>query len=40
MSCDVVVSYDKKPGIQAIGTTSADLPPVPGESPTWSRDYE
>ncbi|UOF90085.1 IS630 family transposase [Fodinisporobacter ferrooxydans] len=40
MSCDVVVSYDEKPGIQAIGTTSLDLPPVPGEHPTISRDYE
>lgn len=40
MSCDVVVSYDEKPGIQAIGTTSPDLPSVPGEHPTISRDYE
>jgi transposase len=40
MTCDVVVSYDEKPGIQAIGTTSPDLPPVPGEHPTISRDYE
>lgn len=40
MTCDVVVSYDEKPGIQAIGTTSPDLPPVPGEHPTFARDYE
>jgi len=40
MACDVVISYDEKPGIQAIGTTSADLPPVPGQHATWSRDYE
>src|SRR6202050_1749642 len=26
-----IISYDEKPGIQAIATTSADLPPVPGE---------
>src|SRR5882672_7376591 len=25
-----IVSYDEKPGIQAIATTSPDLPPVPG----------
>lgn len=38
--CDVMLSYDEKPGIQAIGTTSPDLPPIPGEHPTFSRDYE
>jgi transposase len=32
-----VISYDEKPGIQAIGTTSADLPPVPGEHPSPAR---
>ncbi|MEX0974241.1 MAG: IS630 family transposase [Bacillota bacterium] len=36
----VRVSYDEKPGIQAIGATTPDLPPVPGEFPTWGRDYE
>jgi transposase len=36
----VRVSYDEKPGIQAIGPTTPDLPPVPGEFPTWGRDYE
>lgn len=40
MACDVVLSYDEKPGIQATGTTSADLPPVPGEHRSRSRDYE
>ncbi len=34
----VRVSYDEK--IQAIGPTTPDRPPVPGEHPTWSRDYE
>lgn len=38
--CDVMLSYDEKPGIQAIGTTAPDLPPVPGVHPTISRDYE
>jgi transposase len=35
-----IVSYDGKPGIQAIGTTAPDLPPVPGTHPTISRDHE
>ncbi|MEK7233608.1 MAG: IS630 family transposase [Elusimicrobiota bacterium] len=35
-----VLSYDEKPGIQAIGNTSPDLPPVPGEHPTVTRDHE
>ena len=35
-----IVSYDEKPGIQAIATTSADLPPEPGVHPTFARDYE
>ena len=39
-SAVVRVSYDEKPGIQAIGPTTPDLPPVPGEFPTWGRDYE
>ena len=29
-----IVSYDEKPGIQAIGTTAPDRPPLPGTSPT------
>lgn len=36
----VTVSVDEKPGVQALATTSADLPPVPGVHPTVSRDYE
>jgi hypothetical protein len=35
-----VLSYDEKPGIQAIGTTAPDLPPVPGVHPSIARDYE
>jgi transposase len=35
-----VVSYDEKPGIQAIGTTAPDLPPVPAAHPTIARDHE
>jgi transposase len=30
----------EKPGIQAIGTTAPDLPPVPGAHPTIARDHE
>jgi len=29
-----IISYDEKPGIQAIGTTAPDLPPQPGSHPT------
>lgn len=35
-----VLSFDEKPGIQAIGTTAPDLPPVPGTHPSISRDHE
>jgi transposase len=35
-----IVSYDEKPGIQAIATTSPDLPPQPGVHPTFARDHE
>jgi transposase len=35
-----VVSYDEKPGIQAIANTAPDLPPVPGRHKTISRDHE
>lgn len=35
-----VISYDEKPGIQAIGTTAPDRPPLPGTSPTVMRDHE
>lgn len=34
------VSVDEKPGVQAIGLTAPDLPPVPGKSPSVGRDYE
>ena len=36
----VTVSVDEKPGVQALATTSADLPPVPGAHPEIGRDYE
>ncbi len=36
----VVVSYDEKPGIQAIGHTAPGLPPVVGRHATVQRDYE
>jgi transposase len=35
-----IVSYDEKPGIQALATTAPDLPPVPGVHPTFTRDHE
>ena len=35
-----VLSYDEKPGIQAIENTAPDLPPVPGKHPTVARDHE
>jgi transposase len=35
-----VISYDEKPGIQAIGTVAPDLRAVPGSHPTISRDHE
>ena len=35
-----VLSYDEKPGIQAIGNTAPDLPPVPGRHATVGRDHE
>ena len=36
------LSYDEKPGIQAIGTTGEDRPPVPDteKNSTFQRDYE
>ena len=36
----VTVSVDEKPGVQALATTSPDLPPVPGKHPEVGRDYE
>jgi len=35
-----VLSFDEKPGIQAIANTAPDLPPVPGAHPTLARDHE
>ena len=34
------LSYDEKPGLQALGTTAPDLPPVPGQHPDHGRDHE
>jgi transposase len=36
----VTVSYDEKPGIQALGVTTPDRPPVPGLHASHIRDYE
>src|ERR1700674_5467736 len=35
-----IVSYDEKPGIQAIATTAPDLPPEPGVHATFARDHK
>jgi transposase len=35
-----VLSYDEKPGIQALDNTAPDLPPVPGKHSTIGRDHE
>lgn len=34
------VSVDEKPGVQALGLTAPDLPPVPGKAAAVGRDYE
>ena len=34
------VSVDEKPGVQAIGLTAPDLPPVRGKASAVARDYE
>lgn len=34
------LSYDEKPGIQAIGNIAPDLAPVPERYSTWKRDHE
>jgi transposase len=36
----VTISYDEKPGIQALATTTPDRPPVVGRHPSHTRDYE
>src|SRR6201997_391 len=35
-----IISYDEKPGIQAISSTGPDLPPKPGSHAGWARDHE
>ena len=35
-----IVSYDEKPGIQAIATTAPDLPPEPSVHATLTREFE
>ena len=35
-----IVSYDEKPGMQAIGVTAPDLPPKPGLHTAFARDHE
>src|SRR5215475_1536042 len=35
-----IVSYDEKPGIQAIANTAPDLPPEPSVHATFARDHE
>ena len=35
-----IISYDEKPGIQAISNTAPDLPPVPGVHSCMARDHE
>jgi transposase len=35
-----VISYDEKPGIQALQNLAADLPPVPGRHRTNGRDHQ
>jgi transposase len=35
-----IISYDEKPGIQAIGNIAPDLPPQPGSHATFARDHE
>jgi transposase len=35
-----IVSYDEKPGLQAIGTTAPDLPPAPSRHECVGRDHE
>jgi len=35
-----IISYDEKPGIQALANRSPDLPPVPRRHPSFARDHE
>jgi transposase len=34
------LSFDEKPGIQALENLAPDRPPIPGEHPAWSRDHQ
>lgn len=36
----VTISYDEKPGIQALAATTPDRPPAPNRYPSHLRDYE
>jgi transposase len=36
----ITISYDEKPGLQALAPTSTDRPPVPNHYPSHTRDYE
>jgi hypothetical protein len=35
-----IISYDEKPGMQAIGATVPDLPPRPGIHAAFARDHD
>ena len=39
-SLTAYLSYDEKPGIQALENLAPDLPPVPGEHPQFARDHQ
>jgi transposase len=36
----ITIAYDEKPGVQAWAPTRPDRPPVPGQYPSHTRDYE
>src|SRR5450755_3377422 len=36
----VTISYDEKPGLQALATTTPDKAPSPNQYPSHLRDYE
>ena len=40
ISENVILSYDEKPGIQAIENMAPDLLPKPGKNPTLARDHQ
>ena len=35
-----IISYDEKPGLQAVGNTAPDLAPKPGTHESFARDHE